>query len=38
MPSSELDPARLAVLSDALEEAGCDEDDILNTFAIRGRM
>ena len=30
MPSGELDTARLAVLSDALEEAGCDNDDILN--------
>jgi predicted DNA-binding WGR domain protein len=29
MPSGELDPARLAVLSDALEEAGCDNPDIL---------
>ena len=29
MPSGELDPARLAVLSDALEEAGCDSPDIL---------
>jgi hypothetical protein len=30
MPSGELDLARLAVLSDALEEAGCDNPDILN--------
>jgi hypothetical protein len=30
MPSGELDLARLAVLSDALEEAGCDDADILN--------
>ena len=30
MPSGELDPARLAVLSDALEEVGCDNNDILN--------
>ena len=30
LPSGELDPARLAVLSDALEEAGCDNSDILN--------
>lgn len=29
LPSGELDPARLAVLSDALEEAGCDNADIL---------
>ncbi len=27
--SGHLDPARLAVLSDALEEAGCADDDIL---------
>lgn len=30
LPSGELDPARLAVLSDALEEAGCDDADILS--------
>ena len=30
MPSGELDPARLAVLSDALEEAGCVDANILN--------
>jgi hypothetical protein len=30
MPSGELELARLAVLSDALEEAGCDNDDIMN--------
>ena len=30
LPSGELDPDRLAVLSDALEEAGCDDEDILN--------
>ena len=29
LPSGELDPARLAVLSDALEEAGCADTDIL---------
>jgi len=29
MPSGELDPARLAVLSDALEEAGCDNEEML---------
>jgi hypothetical protein len=29
MPSGELDTGRLAVLSDALEEAGCDNEDIL---------
>ena len=30
LPSGELDPARLAILSDALEEAGCDNAEILN--------
>ena len=30
LPSGELDPDRLAVLSDALEEAGCNDADILN--------
>jgi hypothetical protein len=30
IPSGELDIERLAVLSDALEEAGCDNEDILN--------
>jgi hypothetical protein len=30
LPSGELDPARLAVLADALEEAGCTEADALN--------
>ena len=30
LPSGQLDPARLAVLSDALEEAGCDHADILS--------
>jgi hypothetical protein len=29
LPSGELDPARLAVLSDALEEAGCNDANIL---------
>src|SRR5207244_1694887 len=29
MPAGRLDPARLAVLSDALEEAGCQDADIL---------
>jgi hypothetical protein len=29
LPSGELDPARLAVLSDALEDAGCDSNEIL---------
>lgn len=30
MPSGELDPARLAVVADALEEAGCSELEILD--------
>jgi hypothetical protein len=30
LPSGELDPARLAVLADALEEAGCTNPDILD--------
>ena len=30
LPSGELDRERLAILSDALEEAGCDDGDILN--------
>ena len=30
LPSGELDPGRLAVLSDALEEAGCDNSDFLD--------
>jgi hypothetical protein len=30
LPSGELDTARLAVLADALEEAGCDNPDMLN--------
>ena len=30
LPSGTLDPARLAVLADALEEAGCDNADVLN--------
>jgi hypothetical protein len=30
LPSGELDPPRLAVLSDALEEAGCTDADILS--------
>jgi hypothetical protein len=30
LPSGHLDPARLAVLSDALEDAGCDNADILS--------
>jgi len=30
LPSGDLNPDRLAVLSDALEDAGCDNADILN--------
>ena len=30
LPSGELDRTRLAILADALEEAGCDNADILN--------
>jgi hypothetical protein len=30
LPSGELDTARLAVLADALEEAGCTDDTLLN--------
>jgi hypothetical protein len=29
LPSGELDPARLAVLADALEESGCNNADML---------
>jgi hypothetical protein len=29
MPSGHLDPARLAVLADALEDAGCADADLL---------
>jgi hypothetical protein len=29
LPAGHLDPARLAVLADALEEAGCDQADLL---------
>jgi hypothetical protein len=36
MPSGELDPERLAVLSDALEEAGCDREDILEHLRSAG--
>jgi hypothetical protein len=30
LPGGEFDAFRLAVLSDALEEAGCDDEDVLN--------
>ncbi len=36
LPSGELDTTRLAVLADALEEAGCDSVDILNHLRGRG--
>ena len=29
LPCGELDPVRLAALADALEEAGCNSDDVL---------
>ena len=29
MPAGTLDPQRLAILADALEEAGCDNEEIL---------
>ena len=29
LPSGHLNPARLAVLADAVEEAGCDQTDLL---------
>jgi hypothetical protein len=35
-PSGELDTARLAVLADALEEAGCDNADLLNHLRAPG--
>ena len=37
MPSGELDPTRLAVLADALEEAGCTEQAILEHLRSSGR-
>jgi hypothetical protein len=37
LPSGTLDPERLAVLSDALEEAGCDNPEILNHLRGNGR-
>jgi hypothetical protein len=36
MPTGELDAARLAVLSDALEESGCDDEEILNHLRSAG--
>ena len=30
LPAGHLDPARLAVLADALDEAGCTDADVLN--------
>jgi hypothetical protein len=36
LPEGALDPARLAILADALEEAGCDNADILGHLRGRG--
>src|SRR5262249_34021495 len=36
LPSGELDPPRLAVLADALEEAGCADPTILGHLRSRG--
>jgi len=36
LPSGALDPARLAVLSDALEEAGCDDAELLGHLRSAG--
>jgi hypothetical protein len=36
LPAGTLEPARLAVLADALEEAGCDDADILSHCRQRG--
>jgi hypothetical protein len=36
LPSGELDPVRLAVLADALEDAGCDNDDVLSHLRQQG--
>ena len=36
LPSGELDTARLAILADALEEAGCDNQDILTHLRSTG--
>ena len=36
LPAGELDPQRLAVLSDALEEAGCDDHVILDHLRLLG--
>jgi hypothetical protein len=36
LPSGALDTARLAILADALEEAGCTSDDILNHLRGKG--
>ena len=37
LPSGELDPARLTVLADALEEAGCTNLDVLDHLRGPGR-
>jgi hypothetical protein len=36
MPQGLLDPARLAVLADALEEAGCDNEEVLSHLRLQG--
>jgi len=36
LPSGELDPVRLGVLADALEDAGCDNDEILSHLRQQG--
>jgi hypothetical protein len=36
LPSGELDPARLSVLADALEDAGCTDPDLLGHLRSAG--
>jgi len=38
VPSGELDPARLAVLADALEEAGCQDQGLLSHLREQGSI
>ena len=38
IPAGTLDNARLAVLADALEEAGCQDQDILGHLRLQGAM
>jgi hypothetical protein len=38
LPSGQLDHARLAVLADALEEAGCQDQDILGHLRQQGAV